>query len=221
MRSEIDGTVIDTFGDPRGVPLVVLNAIGEEGREIYETIRSLTDIPFCLAAVRTGSWNDSLSPWKAPAVFGDEPFRGGADAHLEWLTGTLDSVKEEKGIVPSRTVIAGYSLAGLFALYSLYRTDVFDAAVCASGSLWFPGFVDMMENTEMVRRPECVYLSLGDRESKTRNPVMSTVGSCTERASDILASKGVDTVFELNPGNHFRDTALRTAKGIAWVLERV
>jgi len=29
---------------------------------------------------------------------------------------------------------------------------------------------------------------------------------------------GVDVTYELNPGNHFRDAALRSAKGIAAIL---
>ena len=28
----------------------------------------------------------------------------------------------------------------------------------------------------------------------------------------------IPTVFESNPGNHFRDVDLRMAKGIAWLL---
>lgn len=37
--------------------------------------------------------------------------------------------------------IAGYSLAGLFALYALYKTDVFTRVASMSGSLWFPGIM--------------------------------------------------------------------------------
>ena len=29
---------------------------------------------------------------------------------------------------------------------------------------------------------------------------------------------GVETVFELNPGNHFRDAEARMARGIVWML---
>ncbi len=221
MRSEIDGVTVETFGDPRGVPLVVLNTIGDEGKEVYDDVRSMTDREFCLVCVAAARWNDSLSPWKAPAVFGDEPFGGFADERIGWITGTLLRSFEGEGKGPSCRIMAGYSLAGLFSLYSLYRTDAFDAVVSASGSLWFPGFIGMMETSELARRPQCVYLSLGDRESRTKNPVMSTVQDCTERASRILGSKGIDTVFELNPGNHFKDTSIRTAKGIAWALERV
>lgn len=30
---------------------------------------------------------------------------------------------------------------------------------------------------------------------------------------------GIETTFEMNPGNHFKDADLRLAKGIAWMLK--
>ena len=35
------------------------------------TIRELTEADFQLIAVKVESWNRDLSPWKAPAVFGN------------------------------------------------------------------------------------------------------------------------------------------------------
>ena len=216
--------MLDTrvFEGPPGSPLIILNTLEDEGEEIYGKVRSLTDADFSLATIRVHNWNLDLSPWEAPAVFGDEPFGGGADRYLEYISGTF--VPEVVGSLDQRPhglIIAGYSLAGLFSIYSLYRTDIFDAAVSASGSLWFPGFLKMMENEEMIGNPQCVYLSLGDKESSTKNPVMSTVWARTHKASGIIASKGIDTIFESNPGNHFREPVLRTAKGIAWVLDHI
>ena len=31
---------------------------------------------------------------------------------------------------------------------------------------------------------------------------------------------GIDTVLEWNPGNHFRDADIRTAKAFAWAMRR-
>ena len=42
----------------------------------------------------------------------------------------------------------------------------------------------------------------------------------TAETEAVIRSEGVETLFELNPGNHFKDAALRTAKGIKWVLEK-
>ena len=64
-----------------------------------------------------------------------------------------------------------------------------------------------------------VCLSLGDREAKTRNPVMATVGDRIVEAHDLLKAQGVHTALEWNPGNHFKDTSIRTAKAFAWVIK--
>jgi hypothetical protein len=42
---------------------------------------SLSD-DFCLVAIKVDNWNDDLSPWKAPAVFGKDDFGGNADVTL-------------------------------------------------------------------------------------------------------------------------------------------
>lgn len=116
--------------------------------------------------------------------------------------------------------IAGYSLAGLFAVYSLYRTDVFSRAASVSGSLWFPDFREYVFSHEMKRKPECLYFSLGDRECRTGNPYLKVVGEHTKEIRNFYQGKGIDTVFRSNPGGHAKNTAKRTAAGIGWMLEK-
>ena len=67
---------------------------------------------------------------------------------------------------------------------------------------------------------KAVYLSLGDKEEKTRNPVMATVGNCIREAGDFLKKNGIDTILEWNPGNHFKDADLRTARAFAWAISK-
>ena len=113
--------------------------------------------------------------------------------------------------------IGGYSLAGLFALWAAYQTDVFKGVAAASPSMWFPGFADnMRENTIHAKS---VYLSLGDKEEKTRNPVMATVGDRIREAYNLLREQGINATLEWNQGNHFKDADIRTAKAFAWVIK--
>ena len=44
---------------------------------------------FILAAFKINDWNRELSPWPAPAVFGDEDFGDGAAETLNYITETL------------------------------------------------------------------------------------------------------------------------------------
>ena len=164
---------------------------------------------FCLAAVKVDDWNQDLSPWQAPAVFGNEDFGNGAAKTLETVLGICsDSSK--------KYYIGGYSLAGLFSLWAVYQTDVFSGVAAASPSMWFPGFIDYMKEHEI--KTDKVYLSLGNKEEKTRNPVMATVGNRIREAEMLLKEQGTDCILEWNQGNHFRDPDIRTARAFSWLI---
>ena len=68
-------------------------------------------------------------------------------------------------------------------------------------------------------KSETVYLSLGDREEKTRNSVMSQVGNCIRMGYGWLIEHGINCNLEWNQGNHFREPDIRIAKAFAWVME--
>ena len=121
--------------------------------------------------------------------------------------------------MPRFTGIAGYSLAGLFALYAMYQCDAFDRVASMSGSLWFQGFKDYAMSHELKKRPEKLYLSLGDKEARTRHPYLKAVQDNTEQIVSHYEHMGLDVTWELNPGNHFKDAALRSAKGVKALLE--
>ncbi len=197
-------------------PLVVVNATGDEGEIIYNAIGDKAS----LAAVCNLDWNDDLSPWPSRPVFRKgEPFGGLADRYAAELSSTIiPGIEQEYGLQPAYIAIAGYSLAGMFALYSAYRTSMFSRIASVSGSLWYPGFADYAECHEMMRRPDRIYLSLGDREESTANQYMRTVRDCTERLYEKYRQEGIDSVLEMNPGNHFQDAEERMIKGIRWIL---
>ena len=82
------------------------------------------------------------------------------------------------------------------------------------------GFKEYIFSHEPKKPPDCIYFSLGDKEAKTRNPVLKTVQENTETIRAFYQSKGIDTVFRLNPGNHFVQGIKRTVAGIQWLLSR-
>ena len=158
-----------------------------------------------LLVVDPGDWNDSLSPWPAPACFrGGGAFGGYAECFLQTLTESiLPAAERELGLMPTRRALCGYSLAGLFALYALYRTDRFTHIASASGSLWYDDFLDFLR-ANAPRVPNArVRLSLGDREEFTKNPRLAAVGSATRETVQILRSQHLDVTLTMNPGNHF------------------
>jgi hypothetical protein len=83
--------------------------------------------------------------------------------------------------------------------------------------MWFPGFLEYAKDNELKATLDKVYFSLGDKEAKTRNQVLQTVEVHTKEVADLLDGLGIETIFELNEGNHFKDADLRLAKGIKWI----
>lgn len=200
------------FGNP-DAEIVLIQPVDDHDLEGIENefaaILSSCRMSFRLLAARVDDWNRELSPWEAPAVFGKESFGSGAGK-------TLGKLLDLCGDKSKTYYIGGYSLAGLFALWAAYQTDVFAGAAAASPSMWFPGFAEYMRENRI--KTDTVYLSLGDREEKARNPVMATVGERIREAHTLLRENGVNCILEWNEGNHFKDADLRTAKAFAWVL---
>ena len=201
------------FGDPEADTVLIQPADGHDLAGIENEVSLIAascDKSFCLIAVKVDRWNTDLSPWKAPAVFGKEDFGEGAGETLAKIQKLCDDGSKNY-------YIGGYSLAGLFALWAAYRTDVFKGVAAASPSVWFPGFAEFMKENEI--RTGAVYLSLGDREEKARNPVMAAVGDRIREAYARLSERGVKCVLEWNEGNHFQDADVRTAKAFSWVIK--
>lgn len=203
-----------------GAPVIYLPVVMGDGSDVYERCQELDCPPFTLVAIGGLDWNRELSPWACDGTVRDaEPFGGQASEFLDGLLNQIiPQVESSLPCPPIWRGIAGYSLAGLFSLWALWQTDVFDRAASASGSLWFPGFIDYAHEHTMPNAPDAVYLSLGKKETKTPNRMMRHVLDDTHAMEKLLGDRGIPAAFELNPGNHFAQTDLRMAHGIHWIL---
>ena len=214
----IDGRLFILYQDEAATHLLI-QPIDEHDLELLdqeiEAIKKLSDKPFSLVAFMIKDWNQELTPWAAPAVFGKVPFGNGAEKTLEFITSRL--LPEVQENIP-HLILGGYSLAGLFALWSGYQTDKFDGIVAASPSVWFPKWIEYATDNKPLAKS--IYLSLGDKEEKAKNPVMAQVGNAIRRQNELLTGQMDNTILEWNPGNHFVDSEKRTAKGFAWVMDK-
>ena len=200
------------FGNPAS-PIVLIQPTGvhelKSLQEEYNIIKDIAKTDFSLKCFPVNNWNNDLSPWEAPAVFGNEGFGGNGETTLnEIVSYCNDSSKSY--------FIGGYSLAGLFSLWASAKTDLFKGAAASSPSVWFPGF-DEYINSHPVNC-DIIYLSLGDKEEKTKNKVMAKVGDNIRSLFKLLIDNGKDVFLEWNEGNHFKDATLRTAKGFGYLL---
>ena len=174
-------------------------------------IKNNTNKDFCLYAFKVDNWNDDLSPWHADAIFGNNEFKGNGKKTLdEIITYLKDESKDY--------YIGGYSLAALFSLWAAFNINLFKGVAAASPSVWFNDFDNFVYKNNI--KTKNVYLSLGDKEDKTKNQVMKTDKEKIIKINDILLNKEINTILEFNEGNHFKDADIRTAKAFVWLLNQ-
>ena len=174
---------------------------------------------FLFAAIPVESWNDALSPWEAPAVWGTQGFGGNAMDTLRFLTERgIPTLKQQFRLPENvKIILGGYSLAGLFALWASTQTKLFYGIAAASPSVWFLGWMEFEQRHPI--QAQRVYLSLGDREERTRNAVMAVVGDNIRTLHSQLTECSIDCTLEWNSGGHFKDADMRTAKAFRWMME--
>ena len=187
--------------------------LGGDDEELSE---ELFELPVSIVCLKVRDWNGQLSPWSAPKVMKrGEDFSGGAAAFLEEIEGRV-LPEAEKNLGSRPWLIAGYSLAGLFSLWAVTVSHRFTACACVSGSLWYDGFVEYMRHTACYARAAAI--SLGDLESRSRNPRLAGNGEATQEICRILEAQGVRTDFHWEQGNHFQDPGGRVFRGVKMAL---
>lgn len=134
-------------------PIIYLNTFANEGQRVFEAAQAAGSLPFTLVAISDLDWNHDMAPWDSPPAFKNaDPCTGGADDYLRLLTEEIIPMAEEEiAGAPCWRGIAGYSLAGLFALYAIYQTDLFSRVGSMSGSLWFHGMKECIFSHEPKR----------------------------------------------------------------------
>ena len=205
----------------------------------------------CLVNVGVDLWEENFSPWCAPRVFAKGPnFGDGAQKTLDTLINqVVPWAESELSIPPTYRVLVGYSLAGLFSLWAGVTqagvtqssvpqsgapqevargcqpdntpTTTFQRIGAVSGSFWFPGLLDYVDQqlSGGVVGLTHAYLSLGDREARTPNPQIMHVRENAELLASKLEDAGITSTFELNRGNHFQNVEGRMQKALNWLVK--
>lgn len=107
-------------------------------REV-ELIAQASGNGFAIVFFDCVEWARALMPWADDAVSRDAEVGSHAPDTLRFIEHTLlPWLRERFGALPS--IIGGYSLGGLFALWAARNTDAFAAVAAASPSLWINGW---------------------------------------------------------------------------------
>ena len=186
------------------------------GGEDYVSSFPLSFPDTAFVSIKIEEWNRYLSPYKA-----ENPFRKG-----EFFEGEgdvlLSSIKDE--LIPRvendeesiQRYLVGYSMGGLFSLYSSLVSDLWNGVGSVSGSLWFQDFDTFVSKN--IPSTKKIYLSLGKKEKESRNKVLKSVEDKTKAIYDTLMTEGFECAFVLNEGGHFQDEEKRLRDAVSWLL---
>lgn len=187
----------DTIGDKDSQTVCYFFMAERINIEPVEGVRLVMIYPY--------DWNYCMTPWK----YHDKNMgkTGGGEEFLSWF---ISEIYDEKY---QRQYIGGYSLGGLFALFAACEKELFDGVMSVSGSLWYPGALEYFNEKSIGKRIGKIYMSLGDKESLTKNAEREKVGFNTEKLAEVFG-KTKEVFFEYNRGGHFTDINGRIAKSI-------
>lgn len=225
-KMKIEDKIINIYADNEAdlsdkLPLVIYNSFDDDGKNLWNNCKEINCKRYILVVIQNINWNSEMTPWKAESIYkNEEEYTGQADEYIELLTQKIiPALKDKLQIEAKYFCLAGYSLAGLFSVYAMYKTDIFERIVACSGSFWYNNFLEYIQSSKILKKPEKIYFSLGDKEKYSKNSVLSKVEENTLKLCDEYKKMNIETEFEFNEGGHFKEADLRVAKGIKWILE--
>lgn len=212
---------IRTYGNPEA-KVCIIRFVGEHEKdlieyEISEIRETYSEAEWYMVLVPIEKWEDDLVPWAKNDISAGESKTGAEDTLSRITDKLIADISNRFTRDGRRYYLVGYSLAGLFSLWASYNSDAISGVAAVSPSVWYPGWLEYIENHNCMS--EDVYLSIGSKEHKTRNQVMANVRDNINRQHDILKNANINTILEINEGNHFKDPHIRVAKGIKWLIK--
>lgn len=200
---------------------ILVQTLGNHERGIFDStvdlIAKTTGVPFVLAAFQVFDWDLDLTPWHDDAINRKPEVGTRTFDTLRYVTvSLLPALEAEYGNLP--VILGGYSLGGLFALWSSSQTDRFAAIAAASPSLWIRDWLDYAQ-AHPVKTAK-VYLSLGDQEEHVKNRAIARVGDSVRGEYELLkAQLGEENcTLAWNAGGHFQDGDKRQAAAFSWCI---
>lgn len=200
---------------------ILVQTLGNHERGIFdstvELIAKTTGVPFVLAAFQVFDWDLDLTPWHDDAINRKPEVGTKTFDTLRYVTESLlPALEAEYGNLP--VILGGYSLGGLFALWSSSQTDRFAAIAAASPSLWIRDWLEFAQAHPI--KTAKVYLSLGDQEEHVKNRAIARVGDSVRGEYELLkAQLGEENcTLAWNAGGHFQDGDKRQAAAFSWCI---
>ena len=130
-RRVMDGRVVTVYpSGTDGAQTVYVSMYEEAGQGVLDACIGIGARPFNMVSITGLRWEEDLSPWPHdPMLSPDDRFTGGAEDYLRFIE--REVIPYAEGILGASDdrVVAGYSMAGLLAMYAPFVSDAFSRCV--------------------------------------------------------------------------------------------
>lgn len=179
-----------------------------------------------IVCIRGVDWENDLTPWIAEGLNKKSaPFKGHAAFFLKnFVKDHIKSLETELKVNNPERTLVGLSLSGLFAVWAAHNTDAFRNIISISGSLWYDGFVAWKKTHFVDPAVMRMFISLGDKEKKVKEPRFAAVQDATEEVVKCLENEVPEVKYFLERNvMHFSPLIPRLDKAFefAFAPERV
>ncbi|MQQ53138.1 alpha/beta hydrolase [Streptococcus mitis] len=166
---------------------------------------------------------DDFTPWQAVALKEGAPDFGGKvdQYHQKLFQGILKILKKDYLIDESRIAYGGYSLGGLAAVYSLYRSHL--PATCIfsiCGSFWYPEFIDFCREHTLMQSQSLIYLQNGQTEGANHSNRLSKAPLFARELHDLISEAVPSTYSTFDAYGHHEALDQRYQQFCDWLMKK-
>lgn len=209
----------------RFYPVVYING-DDSTKSILENAEYLSKLEYIIVSIESENRLSELTPWPSKSLHPKFPdFGGTGDELIECIENELKpqidmryrTLKE-----PESTGLAGYSLGGLFAIYSAYRTEIFGSIASMSGSFWYPDFTTFASKEPMMNPNIQFYLSSGDREGEGHKDIKKDAVLFTKEIHGLLENiTSNKIILNWHEGGHHNKKEEKYQGALLWFQEHL
>lgn len=170
---------------------------------------------------------NDYTPWPAPALserFAD--FGGKGLEFIHWIETEVKEAAEQAATASAGTfidsfesVLLGYSLGGLLAVYASFLTDTFTKIVTISGSFWYPEWDTFIEK-HVPMNQETKYLMLyGTKEGDGKKTLQKNTLERSKLTYKLLCDYTSAFPLYTDDGGHHEHVNERLWNAARWIME--
>jgi predicted alpha/beta superfamily hydrolase len=231
MRRECSYTVYlpDSYSNGDAVYPVIFVQDGELFAKVAEAVfASLSQegqTGRIVVSVSSPDRMDAYTPWSSPSIHPESPpFGGHGCEYLHFLTEDLHPFLASRYRMRTdrlHTAITGFSLGGLLALYTLYAVPAFGQVAAISPSCWYPGWINFIQENELVVPNARVLLVAGRAEGNNRPYPLSNFTQYLKDTHTILGSRLAHppAAISWDDGTHPQYQKERQEKAFRWLFD--